>query len=210
MDTVRFYFSFRSPYAFLAHHRAGRAFHGLPVTIQPIPVFPPPDYPNDPAAVPAKLAYIARDAARIAREYGLPPFTWGGDVKTDWMRPHAAWVFASDSNEADAFARGVFAARFCDSRDVGADETLRDVGARCGLDPDAVVRAAGDPALHQRVGLGMLQAREDGIFGVPFFAWRDQRYWGNDRLEWLVRDIQRAHGASVPDLVDDPMARPSA
>ena len=209
-EPVRFYFSFRSPYAFFAYHRTGRALAGLPVRIERIPVFPPPDFPNDPAAVPAKLSYIVRDGARIAREYGLAPFRWSGDVDTPWMRPHAAWVFADDAGEADAFARAVFEARFCEARNVGADETLRDVAARCGLDPEAVVRAADDPGLHRRVGLGMLKAREDGIFGVPFFAWRDERYWGNDRIEWLVRDVQRAAGARVPDLAADPMARPSA
>lgn len=210
METVRFYFSFRSPYAFLAHHRIGSAFARVPVTVEAIPVFPPPDFPNDPAAVPSKLAYIVRDASRIAREYGLRPFRWGGEVRTDWMRPHAAWVFASDAGRADAFAHAVFEARFCDGRDVGADETLSEAAERCGIDPKALVRAADDPAMHQRVGLGMLQAREDGIFGVPFFAWRSERYWGNDRLEWLLRDVQRALGVEVPDLSGDPMARPSA
>jgi 2-hydroxychromene-2-carboxylate isomerase len=210
MEPVRFYFSFRSPYAWLGYHRVGPALGALPVKIQTIPVFPPPDYPNDPAAVPAKLAYIVHDAGRIAEAYGLPPMRWRGDVATDWMRPHAAYVCATDQGKGDAFAMGVFEARFCEARNVGTDDTLREVAVRCGLEPDALVAAADDPAVHQRVGLGMLQAREDGIFGVPFFAWRDQRYWGNDRLEWLVRDIRRAHGERVADLAADPMAAPSS
>jgi 2-hydroxychromene-2-carboxylate isomerase len=209
-EAIRFYFSFRSPYAWLAYERLERAFAALPVSVQRIPVFPPPDYPNDPAAVPAKLAYIVHDASRIAKEYGLPPMTWGGDVDTDWMRPHAAYVFAADQGNGDAFALAVFRARFCEGCNVGTDDVLRNVARQCGLDPEAVVRAADDPAMHKLVGIGFLQAGQDRIFGVPFFAWRDQKFWGNDRLEWLIREIQRASGKNIPNLVADLMARPSA
>ena len=71
MEQVTFYFSFRSPYAWLAYHRIVRAGASLPVEFVRVPVFPPPDFPNDPAAVPAKLQYIAKDVARIAAAYGL-------------------------------------------------------------------------------------------------------------------------------------------
>lgn len=209
-DTIRFYFSFRSPYAWLAYHRLERALGALPVTVQRIPVFPPSHYPNDPAAVPAKLAYIVHDASRVAREYGLPAIKWSGDVDTDWMRPHAAYVFAAGEGHGDAFAFAVFRARFCEGRNVGADDALRGAAQQCGLDPEAVVRAADDPAMHRLVNIGFLQAGQDGVFGVPFFVWRDQRFWGNDRLEWLIREVKRAHGTRVPDLVSDPMARPFA
>ncbi len=209
-ESVRFYFSFRSPYAWLAYERFERAMRGLPVTAQQIPVFPPPDYPNDPAAVPAKLAYIVHDSARIAREYGLPAMNWAGDVDTNWMRPHAAFVHAASAGKGEAFARAAFRARFCEGRNIGEDDTLRDLAKRSGLDPEAVVRAADDPELHRTVGLGFLQAGQDGVFGVPFFVWRDQRFWGNDRIEWLIREIRRAQGAAVFDLAADPLAHPLA
>lgn len=57
-EVIRFYFSFRSPYAWLALHRLGVAIEGLPVNVEFIPVYPPEDFPNEPAAVPAKVAYI--------------------------------------------------------------------------------------------------------------------------------------------------------
>ena len=87
MDVVRFYFSFRSPFAWLAYHLAPRALRELPVELQPIPVFPPPDFPNDPAAVPAKLEYISQhDMPRIAEAYGfkLAPLA---QFDVDWMPP---------------------------------------------------------------------------------------------------------------------------
>jgi hypothetical protein len=34
-------------------------------------------------------------------------------------------------------------------------------------------------------------AETDGVFGFPFFVYAGQKFWGNDRVEWLVRAIQQ-------------------
>ena len=60
--------------------------------------------------------------------------------------------------------------------------------------------AASDESYRGRVGKGMLQGLEDGIFGVPYFAYRDERFWGHDRLPWLIRSICRDHGLAQPEL----------
>ena len=199
-DTVRFYFSFRSPYSWLAMHRAAAAFAGSGLTVEYIPVFPPPNFANDPAKVPAKLAYIQHDTARQAKAYGLtaqPPAA----MDCDWVRPHAAYVYAHDQARGPAFARSVFAARFSESRDVGQDGVIADCARRVGLDADATVAAQDDVKLQERVVLGMIRGvQEDGIFGVPLFVFRGERFWGNDRIEWLLRHIDEVRGKAVPEL----------
>ena len=85
-EPVRFYFSFRSPYSWLAMLRIEQALAKLPVRLEYLPVFPPPDFPNDPAAVPNKLKYIQLDTARIAQEYGFPTQPLGA-LDTNWVRP---------------------------------------------------------------------------------------------------------------------------
>ncbi len=47
-----------------------------------------------------------------------------------------------------------------------------------------------------------------GVFGVPFFVYKDSIYWGNDRLEWLLREINDNFGTLLPDLTVDPFRRP--
>lgn len=61
-DTIRFYFSFRSPYAWLAAERLDHDLGDLNVPIDPLPIFPPAEHPlSDLAAMPQKVAYIAQD-----------------------------------------------------------------------------------------------------------------------------------------------------
>ena len=49
-------------------------------------------------------------------------------------------------------------------------------------------------------------AQEDSIFGVPYFVYRGEPFWGNDRIEWLVRAVRIAHGMPVVDLARDLLA----
>jgi 2-hydroxychromene-2-carboxylate isomerase len=205
-EPIRFYFSFRSPYSWLAFLRIDQAIEKLPVELQYLPVFPPPNFANDPTAVPNKLKYIQQDIARIAEAYGYatgdqPP------LDCEWVRPHAAFVYAQDQGKAKAFSLGLYEARFGRGLDVGDDAVMKQVGRACGLDADALVAAAGDAAYQTRVVQGMIQGvQEDSIFGVPYFVYRGETFWGNDRIEWLVRAIRRAHGLPVVDLSRDMLA----
>lgn len=195
-EPVRFYFSFRSPYAWLAYERAPDAFRDLPVELQYIPVFPPPNFPNDPTAVPNKLKYIARDVARFAESYGLK-VSWPKTRDVEWQKPHAAFLHARDQSPelGYAFGRDVFRARFSEGEDLGDSGVFARIAERLGLDPRATVAALDDVALQTRVVEGMIQAAsEDSIFGVPLFVYRGEPFWGNDRIDWVVRAIQKARG----------------
>jgi 2-hydroxychromene-2-carboxylate isomerase len=198
VDVVRFYFSFRSPFAWFAFHLAPRALQGLPVELQPIPVFPPPGFANDPAQVPAKLEYILQhDLPRIAEGYGFK-LARLAQLDVDWLRPHAMWLHASDRGAGERFGAEIFAARFSRGEDLTSPDVYLSAARAAGLDPDATLAAGEDPALHQRVWGGMEQGLRDGIFGVPFFVFRGERFWGQDRIAWLVRSVARAHGREMP------------
>ena len=205
-EPIRFYFSFRSPYSWLALVRVEAALAPYPVALQYIPVFPPPDFKNDPTAVPNKLAYIRVDMARIAEAYGITATKSFSTVDTNWVRPHAAFLYAQDHGKGCEFARSLYDARFVHGADITSDTVMSEVASAHGLDPAALIAASLDePGFQTRVVLGMIQgAQEDAIFGVPLFVFRGERFWGNDRIEWLVRSIRRAQGLPVIDLSRDP------
>lgn len=207
-ELLRVYFGFRSPYAWLGMLRLERVRGELPVRIEYVPLYPPEVFPNDPAAVPAKARYIGRDVIRIARAYGLT-VRFPDPIDTDWRRPHAAFLRAVERGRGVAFALETFSARFSRGLDVSSDETLAAVARACGLDVGETLAAAADPELQARVHRGVEQAfGRDGVFGVPVFVYRGEHFWGNDRLEWLIRAIRDAHGLPVADLSIDPLAPP--
>lgn len=199
-EPLTVYFSFRSPYSWLALHRLDRLGARLGAELRMIPVYARAGSGfNDPAASHARLRYLIEDVGRMASAYGLtlrlPP-----SVDLRWEVPHAAFTWAQEQGRGLAFALAASAARFGRGRDLGDVAVLEEVSAIVGLDPARVVEAARDPARHAQVEAGITSAMQAGVFGVPFFVYEGHHFWGNDRIEWLMREIDGSHDRPVPDL----------
>jgi 2-hydroxychromene-2-carboxylate isomerase len=192
-SSIRFYFSFRSPYAWIAAERLDSELRDLlDVPIEPIPIFPTPElFPNDPSVVPNKVAYLLQDVPRLARERGLSVrFPSAGDP--DWALSHAAFLGAESQGAGQRFMVAVFRKRFCQGLDLGDDRVLAEAARESGLDPEAILSAAHSETLRAEVSSGWrLAVERDRIFGVPSFAYAGKLYWGQDRMHFLRSAVIR-------------------
>jgi 2-hydroxychromene-2-carboxylate isomerase len=194
--TLRFYFSLRSPYAWLASERLEHELEGLSFELELVPLFPTAEtFPNDPVRVPNKLRYVLLDVMRLTKQYQLPPLLPGAALETDWAKAHAAFLGAQALGAGERFMRAQFRARFCAGRDVAHDDTLYELARAAEIDPDAVLRAAHAPALQSEVSANFrLGQQRDCIFGVPSFVFQGQLFWGHDRLSALRAAMSEASG----------------
>ena len=206
-DQIQFYFSFRSPYSWLAMYRINLLREKLPVELQLTPVFPPRDKENFMLSDQNKVKYIVKDVNRIATAYGLD-MKWPKPFDTDWLAVHSAYIYAMEQGEQFSFCLAVYQARFIEGKNVGDEMVMRKISLACGLDADTLIEAQTKRQYKRTLLQGMASAGEKGVFGVPFFVYKDSTYWGNDRLEWLLREINDNSGTLVPDLSVDPFRRP--
>jgi 2-hydroxychromene-2-carboxylate isomerase len=186
--TVRYYFAYNSPYAFLANTRLDGLLAPLGVRIERRPVYSPragagPD-PSSP-----RIRYVVEDVRRFAASYGLPmhpgPFA-------DTRLACLGFLWAAAEGRGTAFHDGVYARRFLEGGNIGDRDTLAAVAVRAGLHRERFLAALDDPQWERALAASNEAAHADGVFGFPFFVFRDQRFWGNDRLEWLVEAIRAA------------------
>jgi 2-hydroxychromene-2-carboxylate isomerase len=188
-DRVKFYFAYNSPYAFLANSRLVGALAPTGVAIEYKPVCKPRPG-GDPDFKSPRVRYIIEDIGRFARAYGISlepgPFT-------DTAMACRGFLFAAEAGQGLAFHDRVFEARWLKKADIGDASVLADIAAAVGLDA-AAFAAATEPDSPYDAALerGNAEAEADGVFGFPFFVYRGQRFWGNDRIEWLVEEIDRA------------------
>jgi len=191
-SSIRFYFSFRSPYAWLAAERLEAELGDLGVPVELLPIYPTAEtFPNDPAAMPEKIAYIVQDIGRLVRERGLtvrfPPA-----ADPDWSLSHAAFLSAQHQEAGQCFMLELFRRRFVEGLDLGEDSVIGDAARRAGLDPEAVVSAAHSEPLRAEAAGGWRRAVErDRIFGVPSFIYAGKLYWGQDRMHFLRSAVVR-------------------
>jgi 2-hydroxychromene-2-carboxylate isomerase len=191
-QTVRFYFSFRSPYAWLATERWQAELGSLAPVVERIPFYPTPEtFPNDPSQHPAKLRYIVQDLGRLTRELGLP-LRPPPALDTDWKRAHAAYlgVQSAEPLRAEAFMLEMFRARFSRGQDVALPEVIGDAAERAGANPRIANEAAASPSLQAEVTDSFVRGQQrDGIFGAPSFVYKGQLFWGHDRMHHLKRAL---------------------
>jgi 2-hydroxychromene-2-carboxylate isomerase len=184
-EPARFYFNLRSPYSWFALRRV--IDEAIPV--EALPYVGVPDRmksqsaPSD--ADKRRMAYLGEDIQRIAKKAGLA-MRFPKPFDTDWPRAHAPLVAFGEGAEVLTFAKALYDRRWLNGEDVAAEETTRAAAQEARLDPDAAAQAMDDPARQARLQTIAEEARELGLFGVPFFVFRGQKFWGQDRIDMLL------------------------
>lgn len=206
---LRHYFSFRSPYSWLASLRLAErvpSWEGIEL----VPFWEPDDITRALLAAAgarflyqpmsdAKHRYILQDVRRIAEQDGRR-VAWPVDVEPWWEPAHLGYLRARELGCGPSFFWAMYRARFEQGRDIAHREAVHAVCVSVGLPADAIAAAA-DDGETRRLGAECLRlAWTDDVFGVPFFLHGHERFWGIDRLELFVRKLRGDGGAGCAEL----------
>ncbi len=194
MPHIDYYFATISPFTYLA----GPAFeeiakkHGATVTYKPLDLMglfsrtggvPPKDrHPN-------RQEYRLQDLRRRAIVAGLPINMKPAFFPTN-MAPSSYAVIAAQNAGGDVGALVNALTRSCwaDDKNIAEDDVIRACLEEAGFDP-----ALADSGLLQGAetyASNLEEAVAKGVFGAPFFiSDKDERFWGQDRLEDLDRHL---------------------
>lgn len=183
---VDFFFSFRSPYSYLAAPRAFALADRFDVDVVFRGVVP---MAMRGQAVPlAKRLHTLRDAKREAVRLGMPFGRLHDPIGDGAMRCLLVSEHARHAGRAREFVLGASRAIWAQATDVARDDGLRTVCERAGLRWADCRAALDDPAMHARVDANTEALGRLGLWGVPVLAFDGNRFWGQDRIE----DAERA------------------
>jgi len=185
-----FFFSFRSPYSYLAGPRAFALPDRYDVEVAFRGVIP---MAMRGQSVPrAKRLHTLRDVGREARRLGLPFGRIHDPIGDGALRCLLVAQHAIDVGRERAFVLAASRAIWAEAVDVSRDDGLRPVCEAAGLDWVACAAALDDPALQDRVDADTAALGALGQWGVPVFTFRSERFWGQDRIEDLETALQDA------------------
>jgi 2-hydroxychromene-2-carboxylate isomerase len=187
---LRLYFAYTSPYSYLAWAPAHALERSHRVCLRYIPygVNIRRTYGNldNAEADRRKVRYLYLDARRIARERGLviePP-----KKIFSCRRAFYGGLFAQDRGRFDEYSERVFQRFWRRELDVEDPAAIGAVLAEVGLDPVEFERYATGDA-RRDLDACFAAADRDQVFGVPTFIVDGEPFWGEDRIEWVIRRL---------------------
>jgi 2-hydroxychromene-2-carboxylate isomerase len=186
--TIDFFFSFRSPYSYLAGPRAFALADEHDIELVFRGVIP---MAMRGQSVPAsKRLHTLRDVRREAERLGMPFGRIHDPIGEGAMRCLVVSEHASDLGRVREFVLAASRGIWGEAVDVSSDDGLRGVCETAGLDWEACAEALGDPAMKQRVEANTQRLLDLGHWGVPVFVLDGELYWGQDRIEDLERALR--------------------
>lgn len=202
------YFSFRSPYSWLALRDLEQRLPDAPSAVEYRPWWEPDDrmrkelqdrgapFPYIPMSK-AKHLYILQDVKRLATARGVR-VAWPVDTDPWWEVPHLGWIAARRLGRDRELLAALWAARWERGENICDPEVLRRAAEEAGVDPEPVVGAAHDPDIRAEALESLVQVYEDDAFGIPYFKAGRHRFWGIDRLDDFLRELSLAEAPTLP------------
>ncbi len=190
LHEIKLYFAYTSPYSYLAMRPASDLELSHRVSVRFIPygvnirkVYGPLDRED---ADRRKVRYLYIDARRIAKERGLviyPP-------KRIFSARLAFYggLYAATKGQFRPYSNRVFDRFWKQELDVESREAISAIVAEVGLDPVEFLRYA-DTRARADLDARFAEADRDKVFGVPTFIVDNEPFWGEDRLEWVIRKL---------------------
>jgi 2-hydroxychromene-2-carboxylate isomerase len=197
MKTVVYYMMPISPWTYLGHQRfaAIARRHGATIDLRPMDltqVFPVSGgLPLGQRPI-QRRSYRMFELKRWAEHLGLPLTP---EPKHFPVAPHDASKLIIVANRragidaAMAVAGGILAACWAEERDVSDPATLAAVADACALDGAALLAAL--PEAEDDYARFTRQAIDEQVFGAPWYVYRDEPFWGQDRLDFVDRALAR-------------------
>jgi len=188
--TVEFYFDFGSPAAYLAATQLPHvcADTGAELVWKPLllgGVFQATGN-HSPAEIAPKGSYMTTDLQRFAKRYGVP-FVHNPHfpINTLLLMRGATAIQLQQPARFDAYVDAIYHAMWVEPRNLNDPAEVGAVLQAAGFDPAALLAAAGQQEVKDRLKAVTQEAVARGVFGAPTMFVGDDMFWGQDRLDFV-------------------------
>lgn len=186
---IDYYFSVLSPFTYLAGGRleSVAARRGASINYKPMNIFevfaatggvPPKERPR------ARQEYRLMELKRIAKHNGMPLTLQPAHFPTDPKPASFALIAAQEVGFSIGLAvQAILKAVWAEEKDIADPAVVAECLGASGVADSAL--APHLEAAEAQFAQNTKDAIENGVFGAPFYIVGDERFWGQDRLEYL-------------------------
>jgi len=192
-ESIELCFDFGSPTTYLAYHRLkwiGQTY-GAQVTLTPVllgGIFQATNN-QSPVMVPLKGTWMNTDLQRYAELYDVS-MTFNPHFPINTLYLMRGAVAAQQMDVFDLYVETVFDAMWKTPVNMGDPAVVTDVLIRAGIDAAEIFSRIEDAQLKDQLKTNTAQAVERSVFGCPATFYKDELYFGQDRLFFIERQLK--------------------
>jgi 2-hydroxychromene-2-carboxylate isomerase len=198
-QVCQYFFSAQSPWAYLGHERlvAMARKHGAQIELKPCDlsnVFGVSGGLPLAKRAPQRQAYRLVELARWSEFLGIPLKTQPQFFPVSPELANRMIVAARRVQGADAaldLAGGIMRALWAEDKDIADEATLLQAAANCALDGAALLALAHTAEVQAEYERNTDEANAASVFGSPWYVLDGENFWGQDRLDFLERAMQK-------------------
>lgn len=196
--TIDYYLAPQSPWTYLGHQRMWDLANQAKAEIRVMPVdlgqvFPVSGGLPLGKRAPQRQAYRLVEMARFSKHLNMPMhlkpkfFPVAGD---DAARVIIAVDLHHGTQAAMAITGAILKAVWAQERDIADTQVLGELLVEQNLDAACLAQAT-QADVQDRYTQYTQRAIDVGVFGAPTYVIEDEMYWGQDRLDFVARHLQR-------------------
>ena len=189
-----FYFDFVSPYSFLAHKeiRKIEIKAGIKIKYKPVLLGGLHNLHGikAPAFVPAKAKHMVRDCKLIA-ERNHVKFKFNSYFPIKSLNLMRGVLVAEEDNIKNYYIDSIFNTIWQDGLNMNDDNIIQKVLKNININPKTFSLRSTSSLIKDSLRKKTSEAYEKGIFGAPTFVSNNKIFWGQDRIEFALKEASK-------------------
>ncbi|MDC0628628.1 2-hydroxychromene-2-carboxylate isomerase [Pelagibacteraceae bacterium] len=189
-----FYFDFVSPYSFLAHKEIRKIEKKNSIKIKYKPVLLGGLHNlhgiKAPAFIPAKAKHMIRDCKLIAEKNKIK-FKFNSYFPIKSLNLMRGVLIAEEDNYKNYYIDNIFDAIWQDGLNMNDENIIQKVIKNLNVNPKTFLLRISSNSVKDSLRKKTSDAYEKSIFGAPSFVSNNKVFWGQDRIEFVVKEASK-------------------
>ena len=189
-----FYFDFVSPYSFLAHKEIRKIEDRIKIKITYKPMLLGGLHNlhgiKAPAFIPAKAKHMVRDCKLIAERNSVK-FKFNTYFPIKSLNLMRGVLVAEEDNIKNYYIDSIFNTIWQDGLNMNDDNIIQKVLKNININPKTFSLRSTSSLIKDSLRKKTSEAFEKGIFGAPTFVSNNKIFWGQDRIEFALKEASK-------------------
>ena len=189
-----FYFDFISPYSFLAHKEIKKIENraGIKIKYKPILLGGLHNLHGikAPAFIPAKAKHMVRDCKLIAERNNIK-FKFNSYFPIKSLNLMRGVLVAEEDNIKDYYIDNIFSTIWQDGLNMNDEIIVQKILKNLNINHKTFALRSTSSLIKDSLRKKTSEAYEKGVFGAPTFLSNNKIFWGQDRIEFALKEASK-------------------